>query len=529
MNARVSIVALASVTLLLGIASARLTFHEAIWAQTAREMIASGDWLVPTIQGNPWLEKPPIGTWMIAFSGALLGGVTAASARLPSALAALAIALGVYALAERRLGSAIALLAGLIQATTPWLILRGRLAESDIVLAAIVVVAFAALDRVRMGSSRAVWVFLGCLGVSALAKGIGFGAAMIVASTLALLVWDRDLATFRALMNPVALSLAALIALAWPLRVLARHPQALGLWTMHVTDRLAAKSQHFAGEGWLEYLGTPLIQTLPWTPLVLVGAWISARRAFGWKSEISSGAGVPGRLLEKERAGTPVPRLDRLLWAWCLIPAAMVSTASTRNGHYLIHAMPPMAIWAAIGLAKLGERMASRRSWTDRRIRRSAVALFMMLGCAWGIAFLAIGPNLNARSDEIAFYERASKQIPPTEPLVLLYDLERDGGWDKAPYPSPFGPVPADLAARLFALNRPASWRRGIDDLRTHPPQSKTFAVIGREHDRAGLSRMGHVEVTAEGPSRRWDRAFVLYRVVEDRSITRRSDVSEPR
>src|SRR4051812_13528590 len=75
--------------------SGRLTYHEAIWAQSAREMIARGDVVIPTLDGRPWLEKPPAITWPIALAGRVAGRVDEAVARLPSAAAALLLALGV--------------------------------------------------------------------------------------------------------------------------------------------------------------------------------------------------------------------------------------------------------------------------------------------------------------------------------------------------------------------------------------------------------------------------------------------------
>src|SRR4051794_17633023 len=52
----------------------RLTYHEAIVAQGAREMLATGDLLVPTIGGRPWLEKPPLVHWLGAPAGGAAGG-----------------------------------------------------------------------------------------------------------------------------------------------------------------------------------------------------------------------------------------------------------------------------------------------------------------------------------------------------------------------------------------------------------------------------------------------------------------------
>src|SRR4051812_32818522 len=114
--------------------SGRLTYHEAIVAQGAREMIARGDWVVPTLGGRPWLEKPPLAHWLVAGIGQLAGGVNESVARLPSALAAFGVALGIATLAARRYGRTVGILAGLVQVTTVWTVGRGRLADADMLL-----------------------------------------------------------------------------------------------------------------------------------------------------------------------------------------------------------------------------------------------------------------------------------------------------------------------------------------------------------------------------------------------------------
>ena len=70
-------------------------------------------------------------------------------ARLPSAAAALGLALGVGLLSARRYGSSIGILAAAIQITTAWTILRGRLAEADILLAFLITWTLLAFDRLR--------------------------------------------------------------------------------------------------------------------------------------------------------------------------------------------------------------------------------------------------------------------------------------------------------------------------------------------------------------------------------------------
>lgn len=503
---------------------ARLSYHEAFVAQGAREIALSGNWWHPTIGGLPWLEKPPLPFWLAAASGRLAGGFSPLSARLPSALAALGLVLGVATLAARRYGPAVGLLSGAVQATTAWTVMRGRLAEADVLLACLVAWSLAAFDRMRAPALSTVpspnepagwrawrWAFFGLLGAGALVKGTGFGAALVLSAVAAVLLWDGDRATLRRLRFPAGWILVAALALAWPLAMIALHgPKVVGLWTMHVAQRLGRQEGHgpFAGEAWLEYVPGVLAEALPWTPLAALGAWASLGRAFRIRGRLAASA-VPD--LASLRAG------DRLLWAWSLVPLALVSLASVRNAHYAIHALVPWSVWSALGLARLGPRFLAR-GWTPKRLRQGVVVGFSALGLAYGLAFLALGPWLDRRGVEWAFYEAAGRRLPPDEPLVILYD-----DWDRDPYPTPFGPIPHDLAVRLYYLGRPACWHFGGTNTGEAPRHGRgcpwgddsgtPFALIGRDRDLPLLEQLGPVEVLAQGPPVRFDRTFLLARV----------------
>lgn len=70
-------------------------------ALIAREMIASGNWVIPTQQGRPRLTKPPLHYWAIAAAGTILGEVDVWAVRLPSLLAILLTAVMMYAYARQ--------------------------------------------------------------------------------------------------------------------------------------------------------------------------------------------------------------------------------------------------------------------------------------------------------------------------------------------------------------------------------------------------------------------------------------------
>jgi 4-amino-4-deoxy-L-arabinose transferase-like glycosyltransferase len=178
-----SIVALAILTVGVGLGrSGRLTYHEALVAQAMREMMARGDMLVPRLGGLPWLEKPPLVHWLVALTSRMAGRLDEGVARTPSAVAATALALGIATLAARHFGATVGWLAGLVQLTTAWTVMRGRLADADMLLAGLVTGAVVASDRVRAGQdgwSRWRWGFFVFFGLTSLAKGIGFGAVLV--------------------------------------------------------------------------------------------------------------------------------------------------------------------------------------------------------------------------------------------------------------------------------------------------------------------------------------------------------------
>ena len=369
------------------------TGHECFVAQAAREMLATGDWLVPRIGGQPWLEKPPLPHWVVASLGELAGEVSEFTARLPSVLAGLAGVLILAGLAARWFGPTHGLLTGLVQATTVYTATYARLAEADIYLWALVVGCLAIFGRkfaarageirhskseIRhnsedpnsksepntpagfgfrasdFGFSRARWftaplAFLVLLGLTQMVKGPLFGAVLVLAPCAALLVADRAWGGWRWFLHGPGLVLCAAISAAWPLAILVRYPETADLWWLHTFGRLDGDTCLNPKPAWYYFTTWPW-QVLPWTLVMLPAMPGSLRRAW-------------------DEPGSP----DRFLWLWFGSMFAVLSAVQAKHHHYLIYALPPCSFWAADGLLRLRRGAGG---WLGRpRVHRVALAV----------------------------------------------------------------------------------------------------------------------------------------------------------
>jgi 4-amino-4-deoxy-L-arabinose transferase-like glycosyltransferase len=141
---------------------------EGRYAEIPREMLARADWVVPYLQGEPYLDKPPLFYWLVMLSYSAFG-VHDWSARLVPALAVHLTVLLTYLLGRRTLGERPAFWGALLLSLAPGFIGMGRLLILDGVLTLWVALAlFTAFEAVR--DERFGW---GWWCVSAAASGLG--------------------------------------------------------------------------------------------------------------------------------------------------------------------------------------------------------------------------------------------------------------------------------------------------------------------------------------------------------------------
>ena len=191
-----------------GFSGRPLTMHEARLPETAREMKAAGEWLLPHSGIRPWLERPPLPHWIVIGAMTLLGADNQVwIVRLPSACMGLATVLLTVWMAGKLFGRTIGQLSGLLLATSFEFYRYSGSAEDDIYLAALVAVCVAFFVHVEFFSPTSekqlrfwngrVWrvlAFFFMLGLTNLTKGPLLGILIVGATVSAYLLWNTRMA-----------------------------------------------------------------------------------------------------------------------------------------------------------------------------------------------------------------------------------------------------------------------------------------------------------------------------------------------
>ena len=355
-------------TLLLAFAVVLLTFalggertlgtHEAVAAVPAREMVNTGDWIVPRYATVPRLQKPPVVYWLIAINGWVLGSFDEFVVRLHSVFAALSLLALMSYWAARWYGREAAFGAALIQATSIWVLNYGRHAEIDMFLcltiAASLFLVATQSDQEAASKRRLRWLgILSLLGLSWLCK-FHYGPAMVLGPTMVYWAIQRRWDKFLDLFNPIGILVVIGCVVIWPWLVWQQLPEAMSVWKSETIGRQLGE---WGRSPWWYYLPSILTLTTPWTFNAFIAAPSSLRRA--WSQ-------ADGR--------------ERFIWTWLVVDLGIAWLSPDKHDNYLLAAMPPVTLLACQSWA-----------WLAAKMRRGVLTIPKFVPLMGAIASVSVG------------------------------------------------------------------------------------------------------------------------------------------
>ncbi|SPF31578.1 Glycosyl transferase, family 39 [Candidatus Sulfotelmatobacter kueseliae] len=318
------------------------------YAQVAREMLDRRDWITPVLNGQAWLEKPPLYYWqaMLAYSAL---GVSDVAARLPSAIDATLLVIAVY-LFFRRFRRGVEVDAALITASGAGVIGYARAASMDMALAASFSVGMLAWWAWRE-SGRRIYLaaFYVCMALGMLAKGPVapvLAAAIIVLFAIAAQEWRLIV---RTLWLPGILLFCA-IALPWYVAVEMRNPQFFREFILeHNLARFSTDVYHHRQPFWY-YLPVTLLALVPWTVFVIAAFAASVR---AWWTQRKSVSAEPDFELQ----------FNLFACVWLVVPVVFFSISRSKLPGYILPAVPAGAVLLADYLRRHLEREEPVPKW----------------------------------------------------------------------------------------------------------------------------------------------------------------------
>jgi 4-amino-4-deoxy-L-arabinose transferase-like glycosyltransferase len=314
------------------------------YAQTSRQMLDSGDWVVPRFLDRVRTAKPVFIYWCQAGAMSVLGD-NAFAARLPSAVA-MPLALVAFAsILWTNIGARRTTLAVLILATSGLSIAAAKLCVTDAVLLLWVTIAQVCLFRALGGRDRwSLWLAMGvAVGLAVLTKGpVVFGVMGATCAALFALRWidrkKRDVGVrltrpYKAL---VAIVVATLVCAPWLVLIHRREPGFLPAIIGHdVIERMKSPLEGHSGPPGY-YLLTIWGTFFPWS------LFLPAAIVYGWKRRADS--------------------LTRFALASVVGPWVMFEIVQTKLVHYMLPVFPWLAVLTARAITGL-RGQAAGLSW----------------------------------------------------------------------------------------------------------------------------------------------------------------------
>jgi 4-amino-4-deoxy-L-arabinose transferase-like glycosyltransferase len=362
----------------------------------AIQMLKTGDYVVPQVGSTTYFRKPPLVNWLVAASFRVFGVRNEWTARLPSALAVLAVAIAFITVARASLGPNGSTLAALIWLTNVGMIEKGRLIEIEGLYVSLCGLAmiFWLSCWTQKKSAWLTWVPASIfLGLGILAKGptlLVFFYAIVLA-----VLWQAK--NWRFLSHPahftgIVIMLAIFAAWGIPFTASTTMHLAVHKWSIQFSERLRGTDFQFLS--WIQNVPRGLGYFLPW--LVLVPFVRFSRFEDGSERHIARGLAW----------GILIPFL-----AINLVPGA----AARYSMPYLVPASWFMAMSYSSGAVRWPEKMG------NERVLFGVTTAFVLLGLAiGGVGYPLAAVVLHNRQQIKRAAATFNAALPANEPVYAV-------------------------------------------------------------------------------------------------------------
>lgn len=306
---------------------------EGAYAEVSREMVESGNWVVPTLEGKPFFHKPPMIYWTQALCIQLFG-VNEFALRLPSALASLAWAVMLFFFVRRFSDAQSAWFAVffLISALQTSIITKAAIA--DALLNLFVTMTMLAI-YLHYHTGKRGWLLLAYAGIALgfMTKGPIAVAVPVMVSAVFYLLQKGIIPWLKIVFSPLGWLIFLLIATPWYLALI--HTFGMDfvgeIFLVHNLGRFQHAMEGHSGPIFY-YVPVIIVGLLPYTTIALVAFAHMGRH---WRSD-----------------------LGRYLILWFAFVFILFSLAETKLPHYIIYGYVPLLIFMAQALAHLKRPMA---------------------------------------------------------------------------------------------------------------------------------------------------------------------------
>lgn len=301
---------------------------EARYAEVAREMLVSGNWLEPTLTGHAHWSKPPLAYWAIA-AGMKLVGVNESGVRIAGAIEHVLTAVIVGLIGRELFGSFVGRVAALVFATAFFPVMAAWGASTDTLLTlfhTMAVYGFVAAGR-RHGRAARWFSWLGFLGI-----GLAFATKGPVALLCLVPILSIPKPHRPRLLDPTGILLGSAVGLSWFVVEAARHPDLVSYWLGY--EILARISTDEAGRNPEWYKPFTI-----YLPILLCGLGV-------WAIPLLRQVVARVRRDGFHTYRTLSPN-SRMLAHWIVIPLFILSLSQSRLPLYVLPLMVPVSLLAA--------------------------------------------------------------------------------------------------------------------------------------------------------------------------------------